>query len=219
MPKSEQKVVEDRQRRGGQFIAVAARHMAELGYEGTTVRGIAKEMALTSATLFHYFPSKNDLLEAIIQAGVDHGLGVIRHAMGADFTPLARFQRLVRAHLGILYGEMGHIHRVWNNEWHKLSAAARERLRARNEDYRGIWRETLRRLNGVGYLKSDAEVLRHLLLPGLNWTSTWAHSLDEEQIDALADQVCSVVLNCSVAEFRRLQREEANQERHDGSTG
>ncbi len=217
MPKSEQKVVEDRERRGNQFIAVAARHMAELGYEGTTVRGIAKEMALTSATLFHYFPSKSDLLEAIIQAGVDHGLGVIRNAIGADFTTLERFQRLVRAHLGILYGEMGHIHRVWNSEWHKLSAAARERLRARNEEYRGIWRETLRRLNGAGHLKSDAEVLRHLLLPGLNWTSTWAHKLDDERIDALTDQVCSVVLNCSVAEFRRLCRGEADREKSGGS--
>ncbi|MDB5697807.1 MAG: hypothetical protein JWN69_611 [Alphaproteobacteria bacterium] len=219
MPRSKAKVTEGRERRGGQFIAVAARRMAELGYEGTTVRDIAKEMGLTSATLFHYFPSKNDLLEAIIQVGVEHGLGVIRNAMGADFTPLARVQRLVRAHLGIVYGEMGHIHHVWTSEWSKLSVEARERLRTRNEEYRGIWRETLRRLNEAGLLRSDAEVLRHLLLPGLNWTSTWAHSLDGEQMDALADQICSVVLNCSVAEFRRLHGKEATKERQDGSIG
>lgn len=209
MPKSEQKVAEDRERRSGQFIAAAAKRMAALGYDGTTVRDIATDMNVTSATLFHYFPSKNDLLEAIIEVGVDHGLGIIRNAMGVDYTPLARLQRLIRAHIGILYGEMGHIHRVWTFEWVKLSSEARDRLRARNEEYRGTWRETLRRLNEAGHLKSDAEVLRHLLLPGLNWTTTWVHSLDDEQAEALADQFCSVVLNCSVAEFRRLQRVEA----------
>jgi hypothetical protein len=105
---------------------------------------------------------------------------------------------------------MGHIHRVWTFEWVKLSSDARDRLRARNEEYRGIWRETLRRLNEAGHLRCDAEVLRHLLLPGLNWTPTWVHSLDDEQAEGLADQFCSVVLNCSVAEFRKLKRVEGS---------
>ena len=130
MPKSEEKVAEDRERRSSQFIATAAKRMASFGYDGTTVRDVAADMNVTSATLFHYFPSKNALLEAIIEVGVEHGLGIIRNAMGVDHAPLARLQRLIRAHVGILYGEMGHIHRVWTFEWVKLSSEARDRLRA-----------------------------------------------------------------------------------------
>jgi AcrR family transcriptional regulator len=49
-------------------VAIAYRHIAERGFEGLRVRDVADEAGLNSATLHYYFPTK----EALIQAVVEH---------------------------------------------------------------------------------------------------------------------------------------------------
>ena len=48
------------------ILDVARREFAVLGYESTTNRNIAAEAGITTAALYHYFPSKADLYVAVL---------------------------------------------------------------------------------------------------------------------------------------------------------
>jgi AcrR family transcriptional regulator len=66
-------VRQPRQRQSGDerrrtLVTIAYRQIAEKGFEGLRVRDIAAEAAINSATLHYYFPTK----EALIQGVVEH---------------------------------------------------------------------------------------------------------------------------------------------------
>ncbi len=48
------------------ILDVALKLMAEHGAAGASMRSLAKECGLNVATLYHYFPSKDDLLGAVV---------------------------------------------------------------------------------------------------------------------------------------------------------
>ncbi|WP_269306203.1 TetR/AcrR family transcriptional regulator [Aeromicrobium sp. HA] len=59
----------DPQRHGARravIVAAAAAQFAELGYDRATTAGICRAAGISSGTFFHYFPSKLDVLVAVL---------------------------------------------------------------------------------------------------------------------------------------------------------
>lgn len=50
---------------------VALAHFARTGYEGATMRGIAAEVGVKASSLYHHFPSKQDLLWDLAVCALD----------------------------------------------------------------------------------------------------------------------------------------------------
>jgi AcrR family transcriptional regulator len=59
------------------LLEATRRCLTRKGYEGTTVRDIATEAGVAIGTLYNYFASKEDLIEALSE-----------HVLGADLTAL-----------------------------------------------------------------------------------------------------------------------------------
>lgn len=187
------------------YIDAAAALFAAQGYDRTTVRDIARAMGMTSGSMFFHFKSKQELLESVVAKGVRDGLTMVETALRATpGTALQRLRALVRAHLGIAHGPLHAVHRVWYREWANLPPDARERLHPWTEAYRRIWNEALLALQAEGYVRSDPAILRHMLLPALNWTIYWVEDASEAALAELCDQICATALNLSLAEFRGM---------------
>jgi AcrR family transcriptional regulator len=73
-------------------LSSALRAMAATGYQGSSLAGIAADAGLTTAGLLHHFPSKEDLLVAVL-AERDRLDGARFHLAG--FQGLAALDRLV----------------------------------------------------------------------------------------------------------------------------
>lgn len=54
----------------GRILQIALTLMAQRGVDGTSMRDLASAAGLNVASLYHYFPSKRDLLESVL---VEHG--------------------------------------------------------------------------------------------------------------------------------------------------
>lgn len=54
------------EQRAADIVAAAAEHFAEVGFGGST-RDIAKRVGVTQPLLYRYFPTKDDLIEAVYQ--------------------------------------------------------------------------------------------------------------------------------------------------------
>lgn len=52
------------ERRANEFVTSAARYFAEVGFEGST-RELARRLGVTQPLLYRYFPSKDQLIEAV----------------------------------------------------------------------------------------------------------------------------------------------------------
>lgn len=54
-----------------QILRIAAAHFAREGYDASSVSRIAAEAGVTRALVYHYFPGKASLLEAVLQRRAD----------------------------------------------------------------------------------------------------------------------------------------------------
>ncbi len=72
-----------REFRREQLLEVAARLFAQRGLEGTTTKDIAREAGVSPGLLYHYYPSKEDLLVAVV----------------THFDALDRLRPLLKGHL------------------------------------------------------------------------------------------------------------------------
>ncbi len=54
-----------------QIIDAARRLFARHGYHGTSIRDVHREIGVSDGLLYHYFPSKLDMLQAVLAEGFD----------------------------------------------------------------------------------------------------------------------------------------------------
>lgn len=82
------------------ILAAARGRFADVGYGGTTIRGIAAEAGVDAALVHHYFGNKSDLFIAAMELPVDPRRLIAERVMGpaaGDVTGMG--ERLLRAFL------------------------------------------------------------------------------------------------------------------------
>jgi AcrR family transcriptional regulator len=116
------------------IASTALKAFSELGYHGVSIRDIAQAAGVSMSALYHYYPSKQDLLYALLQNGIDDYYVICRRALeAAGEDPLARFDALVAATI-----EYRAHHRIESNlmlsELRNLDVELQEQLRVPQED-------------------------------------------------------------------------------------
>jgi AcrR family transcriptional regulator len=69
----------------------ARRQLAETGAQGLSLRAVARELGMVSSALYRYFPSRDDLLTALIIDAYDALGEVAETAIAAGATPRVRW--------------------------------------------------------------------------------------------------------------------------------
>ena len=124
--------------RRGALVSAAYHQLAEHGFEGLRTREVAAEAGVNIATLHYYFPTKEKLIEGV----VDHAMQRFRTTLEPHGSPsdqlrnhLRSVQRLVKdePQLGIVMGELAlrsardpaiaRIMRETNEGWHRTVRA------------------------------------------------------------------------------------------------
>lgn len=81
------------------IIAAAVDVMFKHGYHGSSIRDIADRAGLSTAALYHYFTSKQEILAAFMVRATDRHLdALVEAARGAD-GPAAQIAEVVRVHV------------------------------------------------------------------------------------------------------------------------
>ena len=85
--------------RRGQLIRESARLFREKGYEATSVRDIAAATGLQSGSWVYHFKTKQDILAAVMEEGLQRALERIEAIGREQLPPREHFRALLRAHL------------------------------------------------------------------------------------------------------------------------
>ena len=108
----------------GRILLAGLGLFAEHGFHGTSIRDIAAEAAVQSASLYAHFPSKEAILAELVLAGhEEHHTRLVTALLDSGPDPRDRLAALVRAHVRA-HTDYPMLAVVANNEMHALSPAA-----------------------------------------------------------------------------------------------
>jgi AcrR family transcriptional regulator len=102
-----------------QLLLVAAHVFATDGMEKASMSGIAKLAGVSKSLLYHYYPSKSELIFSIIQAHLVELQAALAEADDPTLPPRDRLQKLVKATLDAYEGA---------DDMHKVQLNAGEAL-------------------------------------------------------------------------------------------
>jgi AcrR family transcriptional regulator len=125
---------------GGKLISDAAIvAMSEQGYHGTSVRDIADRAGMSSASLYHHFSSKQDLLFRITDRGIEALVRKTEDALrAAPDDPAARLRAVVRVHV-LTHAENQRGSFIGNSEIRSLEPANRAIIISKRDQQKAIF--------------------------------------------------------------------------------
>jgi len=159
--------------RRADILRTAAELFFSQGYERTTVRDIARRLGIQTGTIFYHFASKQALLEAVMEEGLNRALERIRTAP-ASADPGTRLEALWRAHQNALLDpDTRYALKVLLFEARSLEPQAAALVRRRLAEYEAVFKEALSKAFDAGLLEDNPSAVRAFVFGALNWTLNW----------------------------------------------
>ena len=180
------------------LLDATAKVMAERGFAGTRLSDIADEAHVQAPAIYYYYPSREDLVGAVLMAGAEAMVGYLTERLAelpTNATPSVRLSVAVEAHLRHEL-ELSHYARAFirntNQVPEEVSRPALDKL----TEYYDIWRGLVADLDEVGLLREDVDpsLGRMLAVGTLNWCAEWWDPA-RGSIDALIAVAQSMVLH------------------------
>lgn len=146
---------------------------AAKGFEATGIRDIADRAGLSTAALYHYMGSKDELLVAFMVESMTELTRVARAALDGAGSPAAQLSALVRTHVGF-HTLDAQRSLVADDELRAVSDAAFIKVMQLRDGYERLWAETLEAGKRCGdFTFADARITRLALLEMCNGVARW----------------------------------------------
>lgn len=172
----------------------AVRLFADKGFHGTGIRDLAQAAKLSSASLYHYMGTKEDLLAAIMTGCLERLLRAAREATEGVTDPRRRLAVLVALHVLTHAGQPAET-RVVDNEVHALSPAARRRVVRLRDEYERYWADAIEDGTGSGaFHAGEPAVTRLALLDMCSGVARWHSPRGPLGLDRLAGHYAGLAL-------------------------
>jgi AcrR family transcriptional regulator len=116
------------------FLDVAQRFVQTKGYEAMSIQDVLNELEASKGAFYHYFDSKQALLEAVIERFADDAIATLAPVLGNNEMPALRKLEAIFAGIARWKGDRKEfvlaIIEVWNSDG---NAIVREKLRRLTE--------------------------------------------------------------------------------------
>jgi AcrR family transcriptional regulator len=178
----------------GQLVAVSARLFREKGYDNTTVRDIAAAAGVQAGSWFYHFKSKQEILQAVIEQGMQQALARIEEIAALRLPPRAALHAMVHAHLETLLSPGQDFVHVMLYEWRALDAQAQQRIVGVKDRYEELWDEVIHALHASGAWPAPGKLDRLWLFGALNWSAQWYRRDAGVSLDELAESALRFLL-------------------------
>jgi AcrR family transcriptional regulator len=149
---------------------------AAKGFFATGIREIADRVGVTTAALYHYMGSKDELLIEIMVSSMTQLIRAAEESLATADEPAAELAALVRTHVG--YHALDPLRSmVTDDELRAVSGKPRARIMELRDSYERLWAETLERgLTSGTFHMANAKITRLALLEMCNGVDRWYSS-------------------------------------------
>jgi TetR/AcrR family transcriptional regulator, cholesterol catabolism regulator len=172
------------------ILDVAANLFATRGYEQTSMRDISAAVGLKPGSLYHYFVSKDLILDAVLRMGVERLHAAVESAVNrlpAGATIIEQIETAMAAHLEALHGQAHYI-RANVILFAHAPADVRDASLVVRRRYGDYWRALLERAKAQGAIRNDLDlsVVRLFVLGAFNWSVDWFDPAGRQPVEVLA---------------------------------
>lgn len=117
------RIIKSPEERRTEIIDASCRLFLSKGYDNTTMKDVMEELKIAKGTIYHYFKSKDDLLDAVLEHVVDQEIDKLRRIFEeSKGSALERLQQLVlqgASHSGDEHEQLlEHLHQPSNAGMH-----------------------------------------------------------------------------------------------------
>lgn len=177
------------------IVAAAAHLFAQRSFQGASVADLAKACSTSKSLVYHYFPSKEDILQEVMSSHLEL---LVRAAdevtMLGGLGPRSRLHSLALAFMRLYIGAADS-HWVLLNELDNLPPERRADIVAKQrriiEFVESQIREIRPDLSGTAYSRP----VTMLFFGMINWTHTWFKPDKAVSVETLADAAVDLLLN------------------------
>lgn len=148
----------------------AARLFRTRGFEGTSVRDIARAVGILPGSLYCHFETKEALLVAVYVKGVQQITDAVRAAVETQADPWDRLEAACVAHLEAILHDDDYAQVVVRVRPGDVPVAHESLIDLRNQ-YEALFAELIQALPLAR--GTDRRVLRLMLIGAMNWSQTW----------------------------------------------
>ena len=178
-----------------EVLDAGLRVFALKGYRGATIEDIASELGFTSAALYYYIKSKQDLLLQTVYRPIDSLIKSANQYESFTGTSLEKFTRLVETHILLMIERRDWFIVMLRDQAHLPEDNILE-LRKRDRQYRQIFTQVIIEGNKSGEFDvKDPRVTTLVVLGALNWTLQWLQPGGDPDPKAVAKEIASTLLN------------------------
>jgi AcrR family transcriptional regulator len=167
----------------------------ERGYHGTSVRDVARAVGVQMSTLYHYYPSKQDLLMAIMTTAMQEMTERVAEAIVG--LPSAREQMEAAVHAHIMF----HADRlkeavVADTELRSLEGDDLRTILEMRDNYEGMFRKIIIDGQKAGELRAtDARLTTRSILGAITDVGNWYRPKGSLTLNAISAEYCGVFLD------------------------
>lgn len=172
----------------------AARIFREKGYSGSSQRQLAERVGLQGASIYHHFPSKQDILYAIMEYTMTSLLQKVRCELQDDSSPLTKLRKAIKAHIEYHTVDRDETY-VADAEMRSLESANYKKIVAMRADYEKIFNDILSEGVQEGSMRmDDVPLATKALLQMCTGISYWYSPGGRRPIGEIAEQYVELFL-------------------------
>jgi AcrR family transcriptional regulator len=181
----------DYDKRRDAIVAAAAALYARRGFTGASVADLAQACGSSKSLIYHYFPSKDDILYEVMAAHLDALVDAAYDAMQAG-SPRTRLHALTLAFMRLYVGAQ-HSHKVLLNELDNLPPERRTEVVGKQRRIIAVVEELIREIRPE--LNPNTLPVAMLFFGMINWTHTWFRPDGSIQAEEIAKLAVDLFLN------------------------
>jgi TetR/AcrR family transcriptional regulator, cholesterol catabolism regulator len=184
------------------LIDAAGQILAERGYASTRISDIAARADLRTSSVYHHFPSKDELIEEVLRFGIV----AVHRRVHHDVTTLppsadasARLTAAMNAHLQTMLG-LDAVARAHAHAFAQLPDPIKERIRPYRRAYGALWSEIVGAAVEAGALRDDIHryLLRLFVVNSVEAVSLWAWR-SHRTADELSSTITKLIMEGAAA--------------------
>jgi AcrR family transcriptional regulator len=175
--------------------AAALRLFAQKGFAAVGIREIAYEAGVSTAALYHYMSTKDDLLTTIMRQSLERFLEDAHRAVSGIEQPSQQIAALVRYHV-FSHGQDQLRARVVDNEIRTLTIASSREILHLRDRYQDLWREAIDAgVRRRAFRVADPHMATLALLEMCNGVARWYDSRGELSLEEISDRFGEMALH------------------------
>lgn len=191
-PSTEQRQAEREQKRDA-VLQAAVKLFNRQGFHATSLDQVAVALNVTKPTIYHYFPSKDEILFECVRRGLEAISEAATLAQQDGGNGLDRLKSLMRRYALVMTQEFGMC--VTRTADHELSEASRAEFRGLKRRIDSAVRAVVEEgMRDGSIAKGDPALTTFVVAGSLNWIARWYSDGRSSPPDEIASTFVSVLV-------------------------